>query len=334
MNETTAARVAAWHRLVAAKAVAPDRFAAAADSQLAGLDDATRETLLELVDAEPGADGGPVSRTDGTFNYIAAAVAEQTGVTGTEWLHRAFFHRLLEIWARNPDFSRTLRTAARTAGYREAAAEFDRWLDGPMTSDPDRRPLLARQSNPADAITHDAWCDLLAGVPRPSHIPPPTARALPRERLTAADVDHTAFSQTVEAWAGGALRADPGLDLPVAARLDVARDLWQRRRFAKVQMLEFGWPELTARATTAGGPKWLRLLESAVCGTADEAELPEAWRTLQADQRLVEFVRIRPAVQRDLRRRLRPGLGNRRCAVLPTGPERPVAVVHRRRSSQ
>ncbi|MEU4689052.1 CHAT domain-containing protein [Actinoplanes sp. NPDC023714] len=257
--------------------------------------------LRQFTDAE-AVDGTLVS-ADGAFVFIAATVAQQAGTTSVDWLHQRFFIRVLQLWHRDQDRAALLRSAGLEPEFPARMADLDAWLrsrDDEDGGEPGSRPHLARLLDPADELDQGEWRALVGGSPRLSQTPVPHLlidvgslsthpSALP-EYLD----DVTRYQNLAQELVRAARAADPHFDLCVRARLDVALDLMQRRRFAKLRMLELGWPDLMERVLMPGGVRLLRQFEAHVLGDKDAEEVTEAWRTFLGDEHLKEFIRTAP----------------------------------------
>ncbi|SDT11511.1 CHAT domain-containing protein [Actinoplanes derwentensis] len=259
----------------------------------------TLEILRGFTDAR-AVDGSIVSK-DGPFTYIARTVSDQAATTSVGWLHLRFFNRVLSLWHDNHGLAASVRQAASRDGYVDAIGAVDRWLDDPHPpKDFDGRPALLRALDPSGEKGRDEWRLLLAGSPRISQVPREYLLADPAElpkypgEFKDYSEDPDTYHRAAQVLLDAARAADEDFDACAEARLAVALDLVRRRRFAKVRMLEVGWPELVERVRTPGGRRRLRQLEARVLGDTDTEALPEAWQSAESDERLSEFLRIGP----------------------------------------
>jgi hypothetical protein len=256
-------------------------------------------TLLRFTDAR--AVNGSIVSGDGPFVYIASTVADQAGTTSVDWLHQRFFTRVLRIWHDDQDFAGTLRQAAFLSSYWAEVTALDRWLDARRSrGDLDERPLLIRNRDPAGSLALDWWRSRLGDSPRLSQLPVEHVRTdvaqLPQHpsRLPDYSDDPDSYHRAAALLLHATRASDPDLDQYVKARLDVALDLVRRRRFAKVRMLDLGWPDLMERVRMPGGIRRLRQLEARVLGDPDVESPSEEWLSYLEDERLVEFLRVQP----------------------------------------
>ncbi|MBM2615401.1 CHAT domain-containing protein [Actinoplanes sp. LDG1-06] len=254
-----------------------------------------------FIDLHPTGDGTVVS-DDGCFTYIAAEIADRGQDTTVDWLHQLFFRRLLEIYTDNAEFGKALRRAAGTDDYGTRVGEVETWLfNRPKDAGPETPALLA-EADPDGEQEEADWRRLLGRTPLLSQIPVEYVRTdpsvLPGRFLDRADRlrNPNRFAQASQLMLEAARSADASFGAAVGARLEVARDVLARRQFAKVHMLEFGWPDLMARVRAPDGKRRLDLLEKAVLFGSDEADLAESWQKYKDDERLVDFLRIRPHI--------------------------------------
>ncbi|NES28087.1 CHAT domain-containing protein [Micromonospora terminaliae] len=259
----------------------------------------TLEILLRFTDAH--AAGGTIVSRDGPFTYIAQTVGDQVGTTSVGWLHLQFFERVLRLWHDDQKLAEIVRQGTYRNDYLTQIDAIDKWLDAQRArTDLDERPALVRQRDPSGALSIDRWPLLLAGSPRISQVPMEYLRAnvaaLPRHPTTLPDYgeDPDSYHQAAQTLLAAAKAADEDFDAYAKVRLGVALDLVRRRRFAKVRMLELGWPDLMERVRTPGGIRRLRQLEASILGDTDVEAPSDAWRAYESDERLSEFLRIPP----------------------------------------
>jgi hypothetical protein len=263
------------------------------------LDPALLLSVHQFIDLHPTGDGTVVS-ADGCFTYIAAEVADRGETTTLEWLHQVFFSRLLELYNDHASFGSELRRAAGEEGFDQRVAELDSWLLPQSKTDRPVWPALLTAADPKRETEESDWRRLLGRQPRLSQIPAeyvavdPTLLPRPLHVHRGRFRDPTRYAEASRLMLEVAAAADPAFGTTVKARLDVARDVLARRKFAKIHMLEFGWPELMGRVRAPDGQRRLALLEKAVLFGSDEAELAESWEMYRTDERLVDFLRIRP----------------------------------------
>ncbi|MBF9132737.1 CHAT domain-containing protein [Plantactinospora sp. S1510] len=255
--------------------------------------------LRRFTDAK--AVNGTIESADGAFAFIAAKVAEQSGTTSLEWLHQRFFIRVLRLWHDDGSRAETLLQASRRPDFPAEMAALDEWLEHRSDgTDAAKRPELAVLLDSANALSQDEWRSLVGGSPRLSQIPVEHIQAdvsvLGKHPSTLPDYldDVVLYQNLAKDLLEAAQAADPEFDLCVRARLDVALDLVERRRFAKLRMLELGWPELMERVLMPGGVRRLRQFEAYVLGDADAEAPAEAWTRFLDDEHLKEFLRTRP----------------------------------------
>ncbi|MFI5912979.1 CHAT domain-containing protein [Dactylosporangium sp. NPDC051541] len=303
MTENGPDYAAIWHRMVHLRATDPamrdsdDALARLIEQSLVG---PATPTLLRILDAR-AVDGNLVSQ-DGCFTYIAATVAEQAATTSVEWLQQRFFARIVRLWRQDPAFADLLREASYRPDFIDQIAELDGWIDGNTgdTKDVVTRPTLAADHDPQNLLDTAKWLALLASSPRISQIPveylriDPAALLGPPADLPEYEDDPDAYLHAAYLLLGAAKNADVNFNLYVEVRLQVALDLVRRRRFAKVRMLDLGWPELVQHVRMPGGIDRLRQLEARVLGLEEAEPAPKPMLDQLEDQRLCEFLRLPP----------------------------------------
>jgi hypothetical protein len=253
--------------------------------------------MTSFADVRPTSDG-TFATEDGAFAYVMRSVTDQRGTTTVERIQLAFVERLFELRRRLPDLVVVLERLARKPSYAAMIRALDAELDHPQMSDsgddvsPDLREAVRICRRALDQPDGQA---LLYRGPRLSQIPLEYVLAFkgstPTSSTTVASHVESRHDALEFLARLGARRGR--LDTPIRVRLAVAQELLERRKFVKVQLLEFGWPEIVER----GGSKLagrLRDLESAVLNTDTTAELSAWWDGLLADERLVEFLRQPP----------------------------------------
>ncbi|MCO8276340.1 CHAT domain-containing protein [Actinoplanes sp. TRM 88003] len=257
-------------------------------------------SIHQFIDLHPTGDGTVVS-DDGCFTFIVAEVADRGDNTTLDWLHQVFFSRLLELDNDYPPLGVALRRAAVAMDYDRSVAEAEQWLfERPEGADPAEPPTLLRDADFDRRMDESDWRRILGRIPLLSQIPAGHASVdlgqLPPALREGVDRLHDSkrYAKASQLLLDQAKAQDPNFDASVHARLAVARDVLARRKFAKIHMMEFGWPELMARVRAPGGKLRLDLLERAVLSDADEVRLAESWQKYQDDERLVDFLRIRP----------------------------------------
>ncbi|MEU4426614.1 CHAT domain-containing protein [Actinoplanes sp. NPDC024001] len=266
-------------------------------------DEGSRKPAIEILArfADAKAVGGTIESADGPFTFIAAKVAEQSGTTSLEWLHQQFFIRVLRLWNRDHNRAEALRHASTRPDFPAAMGALEKWLAEPNDSaESAERPALAELLDSERNLDREEWRSLVGGAPRLAQTPVEHLQsdviALGRHPSHLGDyLDNVTEYQTLaQTLLERARVTNPAFDLCVRTRLDVALDLVRRRRFAKLRMLELGWPDLMERVRMPGGVRRLRQLEAQVLGDED-AEVPaEAWAQFLDDEHLKEFLRTAP----------------------------------------
>ncbi|GAA0403887.1 hypothetical protein GCM10009541_53830 [Micromonospora gifhornensis] len=303
MTTTPVASVQLWHHIVQMIATDPaleeDPTALVGRLTTSNMTGRVVEILLRFADAHAVA-GSIVSR-DGPFTYIVQTVGDQIGTTSAGWLHLHFFGRVLQLWHDDQHLAEIVRQATHRDDYLTQIEAIDKWLDAQQAPhDLDERPALVRDRDPSGSLGSDRWRLLLSGSPRISQVPLEYLRAdiavLSPHPATfpAYSEDPDSYHKAAQTMLDAARARDEDFDVYVKARLDVALDLVRRRRFAKVRMLELGWPDLMERVRTPGGIRRLRQLEARILGDTDVEAPSDAWLAYESDERLSEFLRIRP----------------------------------------
>jgi hypothetical protein len=275
---------------------------------LSTVNPAVLSILTTFADARPGPGGSTITK-DGSFAYIVGAVVDEAGTTTMDRLQNAFVRRLVDLSAELPVLVNEIREMSTREDYRELVRGLDLWLDkqavGPEPPG-EPAPDIARfvyACEPALRGTVDRA--VLQAIPRISQIPIEFVQSLPHQPIQGQTQNTTpGFGALVQRaqQARDTLNAMVAsdrdkLELPVRLRLAAAKELLDRRKFVKAQMLEFGWPQVLDRVRAPGGDQRLRELERAVLEPHREPSLTTSWAELLADERLVEFLRIPPYFQ-------------------------------------
>lgn len=273
---------------------------------LSDVDPPTLAALASIADVRPSSQGIPITR-DSPFAYIASQVMNQGGPTTSNHFIQLFVRRLTDLHGKSPQLTAALHDAATLDTYRDLVNELDKWLDqaamGVMPSESPGKDLdrLLRAHGQTDR-------DVLYDTPRICQIPAEFMRSFPIELSQREDesprlgMDHLKRNQeqTQRILAVMLENHKSELDQAVQARLYAAQEFVSRRQFAKVQMLEFGWPRLGARVRSPGGWKRLLNLERFVREERSEREesrsfnLSPHWKEMLTDERLADFLSMPP----------------------------------------
>ena len=280
---------------------------------LAGIPPRTLQVLAEAPEIRPGPDGVPVA-DDRVFMYIARAVTEHYGKLSVERLNNDYLQAVLRHVGAIPEIFPILRTLARArTRYAEATATFDDWLDEDPPGDgdvgltsPGAQPLfelcgprlakerLAGQGEPLRVA--------LMQSPRLSEIPVEHIRTVHEKHLEAARADQE--TERTASWLFALLKTATKmlrsvarrrvLEAAIEARLEVAKDIVERRKFVKLQLLRSRWPEFTDLGASPRVTQRCQDIEKVVLRNDPDVQLSDADRTLAGDETLRALLSIRP----------------------------------------
>jgi hypothetical protein len=280
-----------------------DGFSKALD--LAASEPGSLSALACLADLYPGRNGIP--RTwDPAFPYVAQTIVDQDGTTTPRSLAVRYLQRLLEIKDKLPKLIEEAGALSASSGRRYGllAAMLDSWVDAQLRGEDLRAsPVimpLAMVLEPLFTSSLDDIRKILTDEPRLSAIPGPYVRLAAASTVPIPGAVEVA-GLPVHAYLEAAFQmADENvhvvLDAASVLRLAVARDLMERRRYAKVQLLFTRWPELLSLARGHGGARRLRDLESAILRGDPDVDLPKPWKHLRSDEHLREFLQLPPSL--------------------------------------
>jgi hypothetical protein len=311
---------------------------------LTNVDAPTLAVLVALADARPGPAGVPAS-ADRVFAYIVERVADQSGTTSVDRLDQLFLQAVLQLADEMPELVDALKRTDRRR-YAHVVAELDNWLEGELGGEPAEGP----PSDAAAVLIEICRPRVGMEVENPLLMRSPRISQIPREHVEFVTTEHvdelhrdrdktkpTGLAATI--WAGlktvgkvaQAFELNQRRVMSVERRLEVARDLVERRKFAKVQLLQARWPALSGHVRSATGLVRLRDLETSVRQPGAEVTLSPSHQALAGDERLQEFLRIPPFFNDIYAREMaslaaRPGEDSVEALVLPPGPpdEAPV----------
>jgi len=272
---------------------------------LSGLSQDLLEALLPLADVSVDSHGQPTSK-DPALAYIYLTVIAQQGTTTARRLDVSYVRRLLELKQYIPELASELLTerAGGVTRYRHAVRGLDAWLKKKTTDfAAEPSPTARRLAEICEfRLSDSAAFQLLLTRPLLSEIPPEYVRpvlewvsATPRQGA----VNEVTPSSTDELTAAALTAAEhvvpSGGFQSVRLRLDCAREIFERRKFAKVQLLLSRWPILADLARGERGLRRLKDLEAAVLNRDADATVPTSWTELKDDEALIEFLRIPPS---------------------------------------
>jgi KAP family P-loop domain/CHAT domain len=278
----------------------------ATDPALLRVDIEPLRVLASVADLKPGPGGAPKTK-DPVFAYVATLVTDQDGSTTPQFLAVMYLRRLLKIRDVAPDLFRRLAawSDADEDLYTSRVFKFDSWLDWrlsdgaaeaaadirrlaevaiPLLDDDNTRATLTDQ--PRLSAIPAVFVNLVAadGTPLPADAGVAGVTGVTGDRFSAAALriadEH---AEAVESSAA-------------MLRLDVARDVVSRRKYAKVQLLLTTWSELIRLARGPGGARRLRDLEAAMLRGDHDVPIPQPWRHLTTDESLREFLRLPPSL--------------------------------------
>jgi hypothetical protein len=261
--------------------------------------------LACVADLCPGPDGVP--RTwDPTFPYIARTITDQAGTTTPRSLAVGYLRRLVELKEKVPKLTEQAAALYADSGcqYGQLITALDTWIDARLRGEtPPPEPGIASLANALESSLppSDDIRKTLTEEPRLSAIPGSYVQIVMADS-TAIPAATEVAGLPVQAFLeiafklADAHREDVVLSVPHVLRLAVARDVMERRRYAKVQLLLTRWPELMSFARGQGGARRLRDLETAILRGDRDVELPEAWKHLQSDEHLREFLQLSPSL--------------------------------------
>ena len=280
---------------------------------VAGIPRATLKVFAAAPDIRPGPDGAPVS-DDRVFMYIARAVTEQYGNMSIERLNNDYLQAVLRLCGAIPEIVPILRSVARHHDrYMEAVAQFDDWLDGDPAGDEEVelastgaqrlvdlcRPRLADERRAGEG---EPLRTALMQSPRLSEIPVEHVRT-----VQAKHIDETRDDQKTDrtsSWlfallttATKMLRSATRrrvLEASIEARLVVAKDIVERRKFVKLQLLRSRWPEFADLGASQRASRRCQDIEKVVLRNDPDVQLSDADRTLAGDETLRALLGIRP----------------------------------------
>jgi KAP family P-loop domain/CHAT domain len=280
---------------------------------VAGIPRITLEVLAAAPDIRPGPDGMPTS-DDRVFMYIARAVTEQYGNTSIERLNSDYLHAVLRLVDTIPEIVPILRTLSRQHDrYMEAVSQFDDWLDGDPAGDEDvdlassgaqRLVELCGQrlAEERRAGSGEPLRTALIQSPRLSEIPVEHVRTVQGKHV--ADAREDQKTNQTSSWSFALLMMATKmlkngsrrrvLDGAIDARLEVAKDIVERRKFVKLQLLRSRWPEFAELGRSQSASKRCQDIEKVVLRNDPDVQLTEADRTLSEDDTLRALLSIRP----------------------------------------
>lgn len=275
---------------------------------------APKLAILEgLAGARPGENGFPVT-DDRVFDYILATVAKQKGMTTAERLNQVFLQAVLRLSGERPELVAALRKLAKghPEAYAGAVAELDDWLNAERAGKALRAPVSPEAEKLIELcrphVARETDEPVLTASPRIAEIPREHVEAIAPEHIRQYEEDRGrtndkgivgaiwAAMQTVEKiWKqGGDVMLAQRLAVAVPVRLQVALDVLERRKFAKVQILQTRWPALAGHTHSPSGLMRLRDLELRVREPEATVTLSNAFEELAADERLQELLRLPP----------------------------------------
>ncbi len=269
--------------------------------------------LAGFADVAPGHDG-KIHSCDSLFIDLLDHIRKHSGTIDVRLLLFRSFRKLIAVDRAYPAVCDGLCELAKVPSYASEVRQIDEFLDAraedPGASRPESeldkaRSLLEKFDELSSGEGLSAQDRrLFLTPPRLSRIPPLQVEAHReiRERLQeiVSEVSPEVtpeFSQGRKAAeAIGLLSAERlrRLELTVRLRIDAARDLLERRSFAKIQALEQAWPKLTLQVGQEGFGK-LRDLEIAARGDKKTKKgLTKHWATYLEDRDLVSFLSLPP----------------------------------------
>lgn len=261
--------------------------------------------LACVADLCPGHDGVPKT-WDPTFPYIARTITDQAGTTTPRSLAVGYLRRLVELKEKVPKLAEQAAALYADSGrhYGKLISSLDTWIDARLrgeTPPPESGIALLAKALESSLPPSDDIRKILTEEPRLSAIPGSYVQLVMADSTvipTATEVAGLPVQASLEIAfkLADTHREDVVFSMPHVLRLAVARDVMERRRYAKVQLLLTRWPELLSFARGPGGARRLRDLETAILHADQEAELPDAWKHLKSDEHLREFLQFSPSL--------------------------------------